>query len=199
MHRPLTFLLLCGLLWPAAHADSWAPATVLAKSSGDGQFVVRVVPGKSMGDVFGYGGQPKGPYARAEWHRFNGTTYEKVRETTLLNPIAPITIEVTNQGVLVAIDNWHNLGIGNAVVIYSPNGQVFRKYNLLELYSMSDVEKIDRTVSSLHWRCAGFSTFLASDTELVIDDSLGGRFVFHLDSGAFEYERDAGECRRGRL
>ena len=37
-----------------------------------------------MGDVVGFAGEPKGTHATAEWHRFNGTSFDKVATATLL-------------------------------------------------------------------------------------------------------------------
>jgi hypothetical protein len=148
-----------------------------------------------MGDVHGYGGMPKGPFATAEWHRFDGVSYRKINTAFLLNPVAPIDIEVTNQGVLVAVDNWHNSGVGNIVVIYAPDGEVLRKYTLMDLYSNEDAVRLKTSVSSIHWRCPGLSTFLESDTRLLIEDSIGGRFIFKLDTGAFDHLRQGGHCR----
>ncbi len=179
----------------AAQADSWKAAAVQARASANGQFVVRVVPGTSKGDVFGYAGEQKGPYATAEWHKFNGTSYVKVAKASLLNPVAPVDIEVTNDGLLVALDNWHNLGVGAVVVIYKPSGTIAKKYALQDLYSKSDVARIQTSTSSIRWRCSGLSTSLESRNKLSIDDSLGGRFVFDLDSGAFEYDRKGGSCK----
>ena len=194
--RRVVALLIFGLFLGApAQADSWPPAKVLARASANGQFVVRVIPGESTGDVFGFVGMPKGAYARAEWHRFNGTSYERTRAVDLLNPIAPVDIEVTDLGSLVAIDNWHNLGQGSVLVIYSPDGQLVKKFSLSDLYSNSDLARIRTTTSSIHWRCSGISTALNSSTELLVDDSIGGRFVFKLDTGTFTYLRDGGGCR----
>ena len=195
MTRFLAILIIAQLLSFPARADSWAPAKVQARASANGQFVVRVIPGTSMGDVYGYGGSPKGLFARAELHRFNGSAYEKVRDLELLNPIAPVDIEVTNLGALVTIDNWHNLGMGSVLVIYSPSGEIIKKYSLSDLYSATDLNRIERTTSSFHWRCSGLSTSLESDTELWIDESLGGRFAFNLGTGAFNYQRARGGCR----
>jgi hypothetical protein len=183
------------MLTPSAHADSSLPARIQARASENGQFVVRVVPGKSMGDVYGYGGRPTGPFATAEWHRFDGMSYRKVHTSFLLNSIAPIDMELTNQGVLVTLDNWHNRGIGNILVIYAANGEVIRKYTLTDLYSPEDAKRFETSVSSTHWRCQGVSTALESDKELVIDDSIRGRFVVQLDTGAFKYLRQGGSCR----
>ena len=195
--RALVLLVLaCLAVAGEALSDSWPAAAVLGKASANGQYVVRVNPGKSMGDVSGYAGLPKGPYATAQWHRFDGKSYVKVADQTLTNPIAPVDIEVTNRGLLVTLDNWHNLGIGYAVAIYGSHGDLVKKYTLKDLYSASDLKRIQVTTSSVHWRCEGLSSFLESETELWVEDSLGGRFVFNLETGAFEYQRDGGTCQK---
>jgi hypothetical protein len=192
-HRVVSLAL--GMLACTAHADSWRPASIQARASTNGQFVVRVVPGTSKGDLVGFAGEPKGPFATAEWHRFNGISFDKVASTALLNPIAPVDIEVTNEGVLVTFDNWHNLGHGAVVAIYTPGGSILKKYGLPDLYSKSDLSRIQTSVSSIHWRCGGAFPSLERKNELWVDDSLGGRFIFALDTGAFEYLRNGGSCR----
>jgi hypothetical protein len=177
-----------------AHADSWADARIQVRASADGQYLIRVIPGKSMGDVHGFSGLPKGPYATAEWHKFDGTSYVKVRTVTLLNPIAPVDIKVTNSGSLVTIDNWHNVGIGSVVAIYSASGQLVKKYSLSDLFPPKDLAQIPRSVSSIHWRCHRDSYMFDSETELWIEDSIGGRFVFNPTTGTFEHKRGFRKC-----
>ena len=147
-----------------------------------------------MGDVDGFEGLPKGPYATAEWHKFNGTSYEKVGVVTLLNPIAPVDIKVTNSGSLITIDNWHNVGVGSVVAIYSASGQLVKKYSLSDLFSPKDLARIPRSVSSIHWRCHGDSTMLDSDAKVWIKDSVGGRFAFNPTTGTFEHKRGFKNC-----
>lgn len=196
MHRTAVVIaLLLVLCCTKVQADSWAAATAQARASENGQFVVRVVPGVSKGDVVGIAGEPKGRYASAEWHKFNGKAYQKMATAVLLNPIAPVDIEVTNDGMLITFDNWHNRGIGSVVVLYKPDGTIFKKYTLQDLYSKSDLARINTSVSSINWRCSGFSTSLEPRNQLWIDDSLGGRFEFDLKSGRFDYQRGGGTCR----
>jgi hypothetical protein len=191
MIRHLVLFLIGLCICLSAHSDSSPPAKIQARTSSDGRFVVRIVPGNSMGDVFGYAGQAKGPYARAEWYIFTGNSYRLLRQVTLLNPIAPLDMEVTKNGTLVTIDNWHNKGIGNVVVIYSSSGDLVKQFKLTDLYSPTDFDKISKSTSNIHWRCGEMSTILDSDMVMWIDDSLGGRFKFKLETGKFEYERAA--------
>ncbi len=189
MHALLASLLLSVILVAPAHADSWLPANIQARASVNGNFVIRIIPGKSMDDVYSGSGMPKTVHATAEWYRFNGTSYEKARTVTLPNPISPVDIELTDRGVLVTIDNWHNLGTGNVLAIYTPSGKVVRKFKLSDLYSHNDIARLPHSTSSIQWRCPGLSTFLESANTLLVNDSIGGRFVFNLDSGTFDYQQ----------
>ena len=53
-----------------AFADSWRAAQSIAAVSENAEWIVRVEPGESMGDVFGFAGTPKGEYAEATGPRF---------------------------------------------------------------------------------------------------------------------------------
>jgi hypothetical protein len=190
----VAFVLLCACLH--SFADSWGTPQLQGKASARGTYLVRVVPGSSKGDVFGYEGQPKGPYATAEWHKYDGTQYQRVGRATLLNPIAPVDIEVTEKGNLITLVNWHNKGIGYVLAIFTPEGKVLKRYKLLDLYSERDVKRMRTTTSSIHWRCEGFSFVLDSPRELWIDDSLGGRLEVNVETGTFKYEQGGGSCRQ---
>lgn len=158
--------------------------------------MVRVTPGSSKGDVVGYSGEPKGPYAVAEWYRYDGNGYTMTHRETLLNPIAPVDIEVTEGGNLITLDNWHNLGLGVVLAIYAPDGKVIKKYTLLDLYPPRDIKRISTSVSSIHWRCQGLSTLLDSPLKLWISDSLGGRFLVDVTTGEFNYKANGGSCQQ---
>jgi hypothetical protein len=178
------------------NADSTRAPRSMGKANENGSFVVHVTPGTSMGDVFGYSGREKGPYAVAEWYKYDGDGYTMVSRTTLLNPIAPQQIEVTEGGNLITLDNWHNRGIGVALAIYSPDGRVVKQYTLQELYRARDLKRIRTSISSIHWRCNGFSTVLDTPRKLWIEDSLGGRFIVDVETGKFDYLARGGSCRR---
>ena len=179
-----------------ALADSWRSATPKAVVSEDGRIVVRVTPGTSIGDTYGFAGAPKGQFASAPWFRYRDKRYELYQTAQLLNPVAPIHVAVTNDGTVVTLDNWHNVGFGDVVAIYAPDGKLRKKYSLRDLYSMTTIEKIDRSVSSIWWRCVGLDPFVDRDNTLEIDDTLGGRFTFQLTSGKYTYEVGVGQCKR---
>lgn len=139
-----------------AAADSWPLAKVVGLASPTGQIVVRVAPGSNVNAVDGPTAVQNGKSATATFYRLNATAnYERVKDLSLLNPIAPAYAAVADSGELITLDNWHQVGIGNAVaVVYSPAGQVLRSYSLADIYTEAEVKKFDRSASSIWWRCS---------------------------------------------
>lgn len=179
----------------AAIADSWKSATVKAVVSENGTTIVRVIPGASIGDTYGFAGAAKGKFASAQWFRFRENRYEPYQTMQLINPVAPINVAVANDGTVITLDNWHNVGYGDVVAIYAPNGKLRKKYRLDDLYTEAVIKKIKRSVSSIWWRCVTDHLYIEGNDTLEIDDTLGGRFRFQLKDGAYTYEAGVGECK----
>src|SRR5918992_894618 len=126
-----------------AGADSWARPKTKEVFSESRDYFVRVAPGESLGDVFGFSGQKKGRYAAAEFYRRGrDRSYNLVAEVTLLNPMAPVEFFVSDQGRLATVDNWHNLGYGKIVSIYDSRGQLLRAYELSELFQPEEIKSL---------------------------------------------------------
>lgn len=181
---------------PLAWADSWPGPRVVNVFSGNGQYFVRILPGKSVGDTFGFAGAAKGPYARAEFYaRQPDRSYQLVADVSLKNPVAPIDAIVSNQGDLLTFDNWHNLGYGKVVAIYDREGMNVAAYELEALYDETKIKKIPRSVSSRWWRCSphGFSN-PEGQAKVYVTERLGGAFVFDLKTGKFEYNPGKATC-----
>ena len=176
------------------YADSWAPAEPLGSISPDGDIIVRITPGDSLGDTWGFAGAKTGEYATATYYKFrkNGG-YSKFQEIKLRNPIAPLFAAVSNDGTLVTLDNWHNMGIGNALTLYKPDGSHQQSFPLEHFYSKEQISKFDSSVSSLWWRC-GIPQLHPRTSELHIDDQLGGTLAVNIHDGSYRYESDAGRC-----
>lgn len=176
----------------AAGADSWLPPSITAHASPTGLWVVRVTPGSDKGTVFGFGGDPRGPAAKAVLHRLRADgNYTRHKEFQLLNPVAPVFAAITDSGELITLDNWHNMGIGQSVVaIYSPEGGIVRSLGLMDIYSPAELEKFRMTVSSIWWRCAPEPVLDARKSTLEFMDALGGSVEITLKSG--EVKRSPG-------
>ncbi len=151
------------------------------------EYFIRIIPGESVGDTFGFTGARKGKYATAEfYHRAKDRSYQLTSEVMLFNPVAPVEYFVSNNGHLATLDNWHNLGYGKVVVLYNSNGKVIRSYELTDLFFPEEVEAFTKSVSSIHWRTN--PTLIRPDQKtLLVTISGGGDLLFGLKSGMYKY------------
>ena len=183
------------LLMSVAVADSWLPAQTIAAVSENAEWLIRVEPGESMGDVYGFGGMPKGPYAEATLFRYDNDleTYTKVKNYRTRNPIAPADILLSNNGWLIALDNWHNLGIGTVVASYDSDGAIVRELNLADIFSTEELEKLDQSVSSIWWRC-GPALLDPIENYFGVWDTLGREITINYVDGTIEVVGESDIC-----
>lgn len=129
-----------------AYADEWPQPTESGVISPDGRIAVLLTQGTSWGEVWGFAGSPVGQHARSRFFRLEGDerTYSLYQELEPLNPVAPVFAAVSNDGALVTLDNWHNMGFGPVLAIYSPSGAVIHSYTLEELYRPEQIGKFVR-------------------------------------------------------
>jgi hypothetical protein len=190
----LFFLLVVGL----AKADDWAAAATKEAFSQSREYFVRVVPGESLGDTFGFAAAKKGRYASAEFYRRAADrSYRLVAEVSLLNPVAPVEFFVSDEGHLATVDNWHNVGYGKVVSIYDAAGKLIRAYDLGDLFEPGEIKSFPHSMSSIHWR-KGPLYVRQDQTTLLITVRSGVDFLFGLQSGEYKYcefQKDSHRCR----
>ena len=168
-------------------ADSWPGPQIREVFSANRDHFVRVIPGKSLGDSYGFAGAQKGQYAAAQFYRRAADrSYQLVAETTLVNPVAPVEFFVADNGHLATLDNWHNVGQGKVVAIYDARGKPIRAYELSELFNAKETELFPRSVSSVHWR-KGPSYVRQDQTTLLVTVREGADLLFGMETGGFEY------------
>jgi hypothetical protein len=183
-----------------SRGDEWpAPQTreVFAPSR---EYFVRVTPGKGIGETVGFRGAPTGPPATAElYRRASDRSYRPVWTVSLVNPVAPIDVFLTDRGYLVTLDNWHNMGYGRVVAFYSPAGVLIRAYTLADLFSAAEIDALRKSVSSIWWRKPLAYVRPDQQTLLVTVDDAGRELLFETETGAFQYcePRDATRRCRG--
>jgi hypothetical protein len=183
-----TVLMVALAALPAARGDDWPAPVIREVFSPSRSYFVRVVPGKSWGDTVGFKGADKGPYATAEFYRLEkDRSYRLAATAPLLNPVAPVEFFVTDGGVLITLDNWHNMGYGKVVAFYTPEGKAIRSYELADLFNKGEIEGFGHSVSSIGWRkSSGVYIRPGGDTLNVTTNDTGGGFIFEL-SGAYQY------------
>jgi hypothetical protein len=71
----------------------------------------------------------------------------------LENPYSPHKVLVADSGdYVVTFDEWGRVGYGpNVVVIYGPEGEVIKKYDLEDLLTKEEITMVPTTVSSRWW------------------------------------------------
>jgi hypothetical protein len=187
MARTLAALLIAVFAGGVGGADDWPAATIKEVFSESREWFVRVVPGKSLGDTFGFAGSPKGPYARAEFYRrASDRSYRLTTEITLDNPIAPVRFLVTDRGYLVTFDNWHNVGYGKMIVSYAPSGRRAASYELEDLVSTREIEAFTHSTSSIHWRTETLYVRAGQRAVYVALDDKGTELIFEPETGAWQ-------------
>ena len=133
-------------------ADDWAGPAVREVFSANREYFVRVVPGESVGETWGFRGAKIGKHATAEFYRRQADrSYRLEHEVELPNPVAPVDFFVSNAGDLVTLDNWHNVGYGIVLALYRQNGHLVEGYRLADLFSKSEIDSFPPSESSIWW------------------------------------------------
>ncbi len=169
-------------------ADEWPQPTVREMFSESRDHFVRVIPGKSWGDTFGFAGSKKGEYAKAEfYHRQKDGSYAKGAEAELANPVAPVEFFVGEDGHLITVDNWHNMGYGKVLVLYGPDGSRIKGYDLADLFSKDEIDRLDHSASSIWWHKGPVYIKTGQRYFFVSIDEKGGSMDVDLHTGDFQY------------
>ena len=192
MKRPLVIarLILMFLCATAdVRADDWPGPIVREVFSESRDWFVRVVPGTSVGNTFGFAGAAKGLYAKAEFYRRQADrSYRLVSERTLANPVAPVAFLVTDRGYLATLDNWHNMGYGKIAAFYSLKGDLVQSFELKDLFSAAEIEKFDHSVSSIWWRKTQIANVRQGQQALYVAlDDKGTELIFETETGAWQF------------
>ena len=175
----LSATLLAISMFSIARADSWAfpkPRSFLSES---GQYVLRIIPGKSA----------ENSKAIAIIFELNseGDKYIKKKEFPLVNHLSPADAIISDKGEVFTFDDWGNAGYRHVVVYYSVDGKIKADYTLQQLFPAKQFKELcdnHSTVSSVWWR-GGVPRFDDS-LSVIIDDALGGCIAI-ANNGKVEY------------
>src|SRR5436190_7034466 len=136
LYRRLIFgiVLFCVSLPAGLLADDWPGPQTREVFSQNRQYFVRITPGESWGETWGFAGTKIGRHAQAAFFREQSDKgYRLERTIELLNPVALVDVFVSNGGELVTLDNWHNRGYGAVLVLYHADGELIKVYKLADL------------------------------------------------------------------
>jgi hypothetical protein len=88
----------------------------------------------------------------ATLERWVGNNYEIIWRKTLTNKISPGSAVVSANGAFATFDDWGSEGYGdNVVVIYSPAGDIVKKYSLKDLITGDEIKALPHTVNTIAW------------------------------------------------
>jgi hypothetical protein len=177
-------------------ADSWAAPQVREIFSANRDHFVRVTPGNSIGDSFGFAGAPRGGFATAEYYRRQADgSYKPMQKVTLANPVAPVDFFVADGGQLVTVDNWHNRGYGKVLAVYDPAGKLVKAYELTDLFAKAEIDSYPHSVSSRAWHQG--PVYLNKDQRTLYMMIASGRdLVVGVETGRYAYcETRGGQYR----
>ena len=182
-----------------SRGDDWPAPRIREVFASSREYFVRVIPGKGLGETVGFRGAPTGPPATAElYRRARDRSYRPAWTVSLVNPVAPIDVFLTDRGYLATLDNWHSMGYGRVVAFYSPAGALIRAYALADLFSPAEIAALRKSVSSIWWRQP--RTYVRSDqqTLYVTVDEAGRELLFETETGAYQYCEPRDGTRRCR-
>jgi hypothetical protein len=185
--RPALVLLALAIL-PSVHADDWPSPQIREVFSSSRNYFVRVTPGKSWDDTFGFSGAPKGPFATAEFYLESDRSYRLITTVSLVNPVAPVDFFVTDRGFLVTLDNWHNRGYGKVAAFYSSAYQLLRAHELSDLFTETEIDAFSHSMSSiLWWKATGAYVRADQATLYVPGIAAGSEFTFEIATAAYQF------------
>jgi tetratricopeptide (TPR) repeat protein len=75
----------------------------------------------------------------------------------------PVDVVLLDDGSLLALDHWHQLGYGKVATLYERDGAIRWSKTLVELVGQAVAASADRSVSSIWWRKTPLEWSLAKD------------------------------------
>lgn len=175
------FLLVCA----GASADSWAPPRVQVVASGSGEQLVRVEPARRGADA---------PRAVRYRHDAAGERYVKDATFALPHRTAPVFVLLTDDGTLVTLDEWAQVGRGPVLLVHDAAGKQRHRYTLAGLLGETAAAAAPASVSSTWWRC-GEPLLISGGHVLRVTIYDEGELRVDLRDGSVDYRPGKGRCR----
>lgn len=167
-----------------ARADSWAPPGVQVEASASGGYLVRVEPGRREPGL-----------ARAMLYRHDAVLESYVRQVAYPLPyrLAPVDILLTDDGALVIMDEWGEVGRGVVLYVHDAAGKLIHNFTLQELLGDAAVAA-PSTIGSTWWRC-GKPSLIAGGRVVHVTTYDNGELRLDLETGQVRHEPSQGRCQ----
>lgn len=140
----------------SACADTWIPPETRVILSPNGHYRLTVEPAppdnRFQNSVENELAKKLSPTGLLERKLADGE-WEEVWTAALVNPIAPVTAAISDDGrYVVTFDNWGGVGRGDhVVVIYGARGEAVRSLRLNEILPDEYIAALSHSVSSTGW------------------------------------------------
>ncbi len=123
----------------AAHADSWRPAETRLINSPSGNFSLLVAPSDSQ--------------SNAQLMLIKRVANDGLHtfQFPAVNSHAPASAFVTDDGLVLTLNEWGNLGYDHAIVIYGKDGKVVLDRRLDEVFNAREIDNFLQSASSRWW------------------------------------------------
>ncbi len=142
-----TLLVLLALIG-TARADEWVSPSKVTLTSPNKKWSAEITPSKD----------PKvGTQAKL------GPTGGAMKTITLQDKWMPVDSVLLDDGTLLTLDHWHQLGFGKVALLYERDGTVRWSKTLLELVGQQLIDAADHSKSSIWWRKTPLEWSLAKD------------------------------------
>lgn len=184
MIKRIALVLLLAAVAHDARADTWARPRLKLVASDNAMYVARIEPGRSASGS---------AHATLYLHDPDTDSYRKSVRYALQDRWSPVTALLSDDGALVTLDHWGQVGTGVVLHIYDTRGQIRSQHTLRELIGDA-ADKAPSSVSSTWWRC-GTPFFFDGDRRIRIATFDEGRLDFDLENGTWKYSPGKGSCR----
>jgi tetratricopeptide (TPR) repeat protein len=141
-------IVLVAIMTSTAYADQWVAPTARTLTSPNGKLQAVITPstdGKSHASVA------------------IGPKLGTAKKRALDDPWMPVDALLFDDGSLLTLDHWHQLGYGDVATLYGADGHVRWTRTLEQLIGAQLVDRAPHSVSSIWWRKQPFEWTLATD------------------------------------
>jgi len=167
-----------------AQADSWAEPELKTVAAENAMYLARIEPGHT-----GRGSA----HATLYLYDAHADGYRKLVRYALQDDWLPVTALLSNDGSLVTLDHWAEVGTGVVLHVYDVQGNIRSQHTLRELIGDA-AGKAPSSVSSTWWRC-GAPFFIDGGKRVRVKTFDEGSLDIDLANDTWEYSPAKGSCR----
>lgn len=161
--KPLVFIYLFLFLATNAFADSWSSPTPRTVASPKGEFLLRTIPPRRLGE-----GNDEFTKMKFIVYRLDPATQDYQETTRFDVEENPIEFFINDTGDrIVTMDQYFMVGKGpRVVVVYDSTGKELKTWALKDFYDKEGIKHLSESISSIHWR--GEAGWISDQSEILI-------------------------------